>query len=106
MSTPTSNLVFENFACIAKNTSIVQKVRDNLTTSLKPTLRIAFLYREELVFPNNSDWVIKILSGKAWVTFKGHDFLLCIDESLAIPKAANGAIISAMGNEALFFEVS
>ncbi|NMB53802.1 MAG: hypothetical protein GYA15_03795 [Leptolinea sp.] len=106
MSTPTSNMVFENFACSAKNSSILQKVREGFTASLKPTLRLALLYREELVFPGNSGWRIKILSGKAWVTFKGQDFLLCNDESLDIPKTANGAIISAVGNDALFFEVS
>jgi hypothetical protein len=46
------------------------------------------------------------LSGKAWVSFGGQDYILGSDDSLAVPKVKNGAIISALGNEALFFEIT
>jgi hypothetical protein len=106
VSIPTSSLVFEDFACVAQKTSKLLKVREGLITNSKPTLRLALLHREELVFPKKSKWIIKILSGKAWVSFNGKDILVGKNENLIIPKDENGAIISAVGKDALFFEVS
>jgi mannose-6-phosphate isomerase-like protein (cupin superfamily) len=64
------------------------------------------LYGEQFRFPSSSEWRLRILSGKAWISFEGQDFILGSGESLAVPKVKNGGIISAMGKEALFYEIT
>ncbi|MFZ1040327.1 MAG: hypothetical protein WCA79_09055 [Anaerolineales bacterium] len=56
--------------------------------------------------PSSSEWLLRILSGMAWISFEGQDFFLGNDESLVIPKAKNAAIISAARNAALFPEIT
>ncbi len=46
-----------------------------------------------------------VLSGSAWVTFKGEDFILRRGESLTLAGHAVDACISAVGNKPVMLEV-
>lgn len=72
----------------------------------RPPLRIALLHNEQFRFPSSSAWRLRILSGKAWLTFGGQDYSLASGDSLAVPRVRNGAIISTMGEDALFLEIT
>jgi mannose-6-phosphate isomerase-like protein (cupin superfamily) len=93
MSTVAVDLVFNNFVRAAH--------RESERTSV---LRVALLHGEMLRVPRSSDR-LRILSGSAWVTFGGKDFLLESGEQLTLPKTRYGAVISAVGGDALLFEV-
>jgi hypothetical protein len=69
-------------------------------------LRIALLRGEEFRFPGSSEWRLRILSGKAWLSFGGQDFSLVNGDHLAVPRVRNGAIISPVGEDALFLEIT
>ena len=106
MNTTTISLVFEDFARVAQRANFVQDEGEIAESMSKPALRIALLYREQLRFPSSSGWLLRILSGKAWLSFGGQDFSLLSGDSLAVPKVKNGAIISAMDKEILLFEIT
>ncbi|HET7838893.1 MAG TPA: hypothetical protein VFL04_03985 [Rectinemataceae bacterium] len=92
MSTATISLSFNDFARTASEGEALQ------------ALRIALLYGEQLRIPSSSEW-LRILAGKAWVSYSGEDHLLGEGEELDLPRAKGGAVISALGGESLFFEV-
>ena len=106
MSTVTISLAFEDFARVAQMATVAREIGDVTASRPKPTLRIALLCGEEFRFPSFSEWRLSILSGKAWVTFGGQDFFLGSDDGLTVPKVKHGAILSVMGKEALFFEIT
>jgi hypothetical protein len=67
------------------------------------TLRIALLYGEQLRIPSSSEW-LRILAGRAWVSFSGEDHILDAGDELSVPQARGDAVISSLG-DSLFFEV-
>jgi hypothetical protein len=107
METTSLSLVFNDFAYLAQKT-YVAKPNESIFTlkKSKPTLHLALLYGEQLCFPSRSEWLIKVISGIAWISFGGEDFYLTSGESLAVPKVKNGAIISAMGEKPVFIEIT
>jgi hypothetical protein len=48
---------------------------------------------------------LQILSGAAWLTFAGQDIILNSQQILSIPKTKYGAVISAISQEPLVFEL-
>ncbi len=92
MSSATISLSFNDFARTADSGEPLH------------TLRIALLYGEQLRIPSSSEW-LRILAGKAWVSFAGEDHVLEEGEELRLPRAKGGAVISPLGRGSLFFEV-
>jgi hypothetical protein len=106
MNTGTISLVFEDFARIAQRATLAPCAGEVATSERKPTLRIALLYREQIRLPSSTGWLLRVLSGKAWVSFDGQDSFPASGDCLAVPRAGNGGIVSAMGNEALLLEAT
>ncbi|HLP89526.1 MAG TPA: hypothetical protein VK184_13160 [Nostocaceae cyanobacterium] len=48
---------------------------------------------------------LQILSGSAWLTIAGQDIILNSQQVLSIPKSKYGAVISAISEEPLIFEL-
>jgi len=105
MSTATINLAFDDFARAMHEASALH---DNCTVcepdEALPALRLALLYGEQLSLPSASRH-LQVLSGRAWVSFGGEDYILGSGESLSVDQGRDKAIISAVGGEDLFFEV-
>ncbi len=70
-----------------------------------PTLRVALLYGEQLCLPASSNR-LAVLSGRAWITFRGEDHVLEGGDCLELARPRDKAIISALGKEELFFELA
>lgn len=68
-------------------------------------LRIALLYGEEFRLPRASKW-LQVLSGIAWVSLCGKDHILNGGDCISIDKAKGGAIVSALREESVVFEIS
>jgi hypothetical protein len=68
-------------------------------------LRIALLYGEQFKLPRASRWV-QVLSGTAWVSFDGKDHILDGGECLSVYKAKGGAIVSALCEKGIVFEIT
>jgi hypothetical protein len=69
------------------------------------SLRLALLHGEAIRVPKAAARM-RVLSGKAWVTFNGEDVLLGSGEGLALPsKPRYAPVVSAVGEEPLFFEM-
>jgi hypothetical protein len=67
-------------------------------------LRIVLLAGETLRIPGTQT-SIRALSGTAWITREGKDILLSSGEQKDLPAARDCTVISAIGTEALLFEV-
>jgi hypothetical protein len=106
MSSPRISLAFEEFTHLAQRTTISPNIGEIEARDPKPTLRITLLCDEQLRIPNSSEWLLHILSGRAWVSFRGCDFYLGRGDRLVIPRVMDGAIISAIGTRTLFFEIT
>jgi hypothetical protein len=106
MSSPTISLAFEEFTDLAPRTTVSPNIGEIEAREPKPTLRITLICDEQLRIPNSSEWHLHILSGRAWVSFGGQDFYLGREDRLIIPRVMDGAIISAIGTRALFFEIT
>jgi hypothetical protein len=100
MSTAAINLAFDDFSRVLHDPSHHHESAEPL-----PALRVALLYGEQLRLPGSSRNML-VLSGKAWVSFGGEDYILGSGDSLSVAEARDGAIISAVGEEDLFFEVT
>ena len=100
MSTSTLSHTFEDFECVAQNSGV------SSAHKAKPPLRLTLLDREQLRLPSSSEWLLRVYSGQAWVSFAGEDFYLKNGECLSVPRVRDGAIISAVDGDALFFEVT
>jgi hypothetical protein len=50
--------------------------------------------------------LIRVLSGRAWITFDGDDILLEPGKQMLLPRNRFAAIISTIGSETLTFEIS
>jgi hypothetical protein len=114
MSTASINLAFDDFARALRGASahldtgacrdaVVARGSDEACEPLA-ALRVALLYGEQLRLPDSSR-ELQVLSGRAWVSQDGEDYILGSGESLAVAPRKGGAIISALGGEALFFEI-
>jgi hypothetical protein len=85
------SLDFGDFACAARESEQTR------------ALRMALLYGELLRIPKSVE-MLRILSGCAWVSAGGRDFVLGCGESLSLSGSSRDAIISAVHGETLFFE--
>jgi hypothetical protein len=69
------------------------------------SLRLALVRGQALKAPRAAS-TLSVLSGTAWVSFGGEDLLLCRGESLRLePRRRDPVIVSAVGEEGLFFEL-
>ncbi len=100
MSAATISLAFNDFARLAAE----DRGMDLGAEGPAGALRLALLYGEQLRVPSSSEW-LRVLSGTAWVTAKGEDHVLASGDEIALPRDSNGTVVSAVGHEALFFEV-
>lgn len=106
MSTIAMGSALEDFLHAIRQSATSSDICVEKPRKHRPTARLALLYSEQFRFPRSSRWQVHILSGKAWISFDRKDFLLKSGDCLSVPKIKNGAIISALGNEALFFEIT
>jgi hypothetical protein len=69
------------------------------------TLRLALLRGELLRVPRSARH-LSVLSGRAWVSFGQDDLIVCRGESLSLgQRSRSPALVSALGDEALFVEL-
>ena len=68
------------------------------------TLRLVLLPGETLRIPGTHARILA-LSGTAWITREGKDILIASGEQKDLPAARDCTVISAIGTEALLFEV-
>jgi hypothetical protein len=106
MSTVTLCFEREDFLHRSLRAFAARNVAGMTTCKQRPMLRIALLHGEEFRFPSSSEWRLRILSGKAWLSFGGQDFSLVNGDHLAVPRVRNGSIISPVGEDALFLEIT
>ena len=66
--------------------------------------RIRLGYREEFRIPRSSKQ-LRLLEGRAWVSFGGLDFTITAGDCLSLPRAKDGAIVSALGGSAALIEL-
>ncbi|HTX71248.1 MAG TPA: hypothetical protein VMC79_00345 [Rectinemataceae bacterium] len=67
------------------------------------SLRLALLHDEVLRLPPTSA-ELQVLSGRAWVSQNGEDYILDRGERLFLAASRQPAVISGLGDETLFFE--
>jgi hypothetical protein len=63
------------------------------------------LYKDELYHLPKANQRIQILSGCAWLTQAGQDFILPRGEKISLESAKDSALISALGQTPLVFEI-
>jgi hypothetical protein len=100
MSTAALNIAFDDVARALHGSNLSRPAEEPLHA-----LRVALLYGEELSLPSASRQ-LQVLSGRAWVSFAGEDYILGSGECLDMIEGKDKAIISAVGGEALFFEIT
>jgi hypothetical protein len=98
MSAATIDLAFQGIAQKAREACVDRRGDCRV-------LRIALLYGEEFRLPRASRW-LQVLSGTAWVSIRGRDYVLDGGDCLAIGKAKEGAIVSSLREEGIVFEIS
>ncbi len=98
------NLAFDGFSRFARSEETGIEYSGSVWEEA-PALRLALIYGEELRIPCSSK-KLRVLSGTAWVSMGGDDYILVEGECLAITMTKGGAIISALLGEAIFFELS
>ncbi len=91
---------FENASMIAADV-----YRCVETETCGRSLRLALLRGETIKAPRAAS-CLSALSGTAWVSFGGEDFLICRGENLRIEgRRRDPVIVSAVGDEGLFLEI-
>jgi len=88
----------------AEMTLLFQGVGRASAETVPSILRLVLLPGETLRIPG-APARIRALSGTAWITRDGHDMLLAAGEARELPASRDCAVISAIGTEALLFEV-
>lgn len=96
--TTIDHLVFEGFARKAREACVDRP--DDLRV-----MRIALLYGEQFRIPKGAEW-LQVLSGTAWVSVRGKDHVLGGGDCLSVHRAKGGAIVSALCEEGIVFEIS
>jgi hypothetical protein len=67
-------------------------------------LRIVLVQGEALSVPRTLS-TVRVLSGKAWISMNGRDVLLSAGEQSDVGRSRNGSVISAVGSQALLFQL-
>ena len=98
MSATTIDLAFDGIARRAREACIDRRGDYRM-------LRIALLYGEQFRLPRGSQ-CLRVLSGTAWVSLCGEDHVLEGGDCLSVYKAKGGAIVSALCEEGIVFEIS
>ena len=106
MNTTISNPVYQDLTNLTHSILNLFPLDRPGADGLSPTLRLVLVNREQLCLPNKAVRRLFVLMGTAWVSFDGQDFYLTKDDVLDIPVTKNGAIISAIGKDSLFFELT
>ena len=88
----------------AEMTLLFQGVERASAETAPSILRLVLLPGETLRIPG-ARASIRALSGTAWITRDGKDILLATGEKKDLAAARDSAVISAIGTEALLFEV-
>ena len=88
----------------AEMTLLFQGVERAGATTTPSALRLVLLPGETLRIPR-AHARIAALTGTAWITRGGKDILLTAGERCELPAARDSTVISAIGSEALLFEV-
>ncbi len=86
------SLSFENFAI------------SSLDRSLRDAFRVVLLSGELISVPRK-ERQLRVVSGRAWVSYDGKDYDLGPGQDLALETAGDQALVQAMDGEALVFEV-
>ena len=105
MSSATLCLTFDDFAEASRRANMARARSVDMVDDCPPALRIALLHGEQLHIPKTAK-LIHVLSGRAWISAGGKDFIVGEDESLRPLETRYDAVISAVGCEALFFELT
>lgn len=75
------------------------------TSALSPeSLRLVLLAGEQIRVPRKQRF-LRVVSGRAWVSYDGKDHDLTSGQGLALENRKDSAIVSAMDDESLVFEV-
>ncbi len=72
----------------------------------RPPLRIVLCEGEVMRIPRGTLKVLRVLSGAAWVSQDGKDMFFKAGETANLCTTADDAIMSPLGAEALFVELS
>ncbi len=67
-------------------------------------LRLVLLRSEALNVPERIKR-LRVLSGNAWISFDGRDLILTAGKSFELPSLKRLAVVSAVGCEAVLFEL-
>jgi len=89
---------------LALNPTFECLLRDRATRNENPSLRIALLKDEVLRLPRKGGRV-RVLSGRAWLSFSAKDAILEEGESLILPRLRHAALVAATGDRTLFLEI-
>jgi hypothetical protein len=76
----------------------------NNQASSSPSLRL-MLYKNEIFHLPQTCWEIRVLSGCAWLTLAGRDIILTQGDQLSLAKNKDFALVSALGQNPLVFEI-
>jgi hypothetical protein len=50
--------------------------------------------------------ILRVFSGRAWITYKGNDYLLKTGGEMVFENGSSNVVVSAMGNEVLNFQIA
>jgi hypothetical protein len=67
--------------------------------------RRLILFKGEVVRIRASQ-AVRVISGNAWITFKGQDILAAADENVTFERSSDFVVISPMGNSPLIVQIS
>jgi hypothetical protein len=99
------NLAFDDFSRAARGADERRERRYAGSCDEISALRIALRYGEQLRVPDASKR-LHLLSGTAWVSSGGRDYVLDDGDCLSVSRAKGGAIISPLREEPILFELS
>jgi hypothetical protein len=99
------DLAFYGISRAAWNGDRSGKARADAACEEQPGLRLALLYGEELRLPDSAER-LHMLSGTAWVSMGGRDYVLGSGDCLAFTRAKGGAIVSALREQSILFELT
>ena len=75
------------------------------TTQLAPIRQVTIQHGE--VYPVASGYhTLRMISGKAWLTQSGEDYVLEAGQLLLVDAQYSGALVSALGQQSVTFELS
>jgi hypothetical protein len=101
----TFNLALGDFARFGRDAGGARVEYPGAACKDLPEQRIALHSGEQLRVPDSSQW-LHMLVGTAWLTMGGLDYIVSGGDCLRVSRDGGGAVISALRNESISFELS